>query len=242
VESGSHLRSANSNQISLGSSNTPNTALRLSAREVFTTTRSRCEDLLFEVMDMKIDQFMTLTQSIDWCPEKIVTPVIANGYITDLILFLETTLQTMNVMTDSIRDAAHFTCCKHIAANIMSILLADSMKKVNQLTFLFLSEDVRTLEQFAARCPISNLADSFAEVRQLCNLFETEKDMWQKPELFLDNDYRNLHYGQLAPSRLMKILDKYKDIAANSVVPDGVLRLKKKNVEDLMKQMKKLMR
>lgn len=40
--------------------------VHLSARESFQQTRIRCEDLLFELIDAKIDQFLQLTSNIEW--------------------------------------------------------------------------------------------------------------------------------------------------------------------------------
>ena len=58
--------------------------------------------------------------SIGSYPYHIMTFLIGpREYVTDLIAYLETTFACMVFMPDAVREAVHFTSCKHIANSLV---------------------------------------------------------------------------------------------------------------------------
>lgn len=68
---------------------------QLAARKAFGNTRGRCEDLLFELVDAKIDSFMSLAANINWLPT--VCQTTANDFISGEHRFLWVWERTMLV-------------------------------------------------------------------------------------------------------------------------------------------------
>jgi len=202
----------------------------LSAAQLFSVTRVRCEDLMLELVDAKIDAFMSLASGVNWLPSTVQSE--PSDYVQDLLLFLEETFAWMHFMPDAILEAVHFTSCKHICAAILGILM-DQVKKFNILALYNLHVDVSRLEEFAHSRPVPNLAETFSELRQLLNLF-----LGGNPEEILDVEIRQSKYDHLAPAKLKVILEKFKDLGVFGQLPKGVPKIKKKQLDSIIKRLK----
>jgi len=207
--------------------------LRLSVREVFQATRTRCEDLLFEIIVQKVDVFMSLSASFNWMASNVQDN--PNDYIQDLILFLETTFSCMTLLPDSVREAVYFTSCRHISNYIMN-MLENTIKKYNIVAVYNLHVDLVSLEEFAGRCPIANLVEIFIVIRQFVDLM-----LNGNPAEILDKDIRSQKYPHLEKIdslRLAKLLDKYKDVGFFDKLPPNLPKLKRRTIDPLIKKLK----
>jgi hypothetical protein len=210
---------------------TLNSSFTLSAATIFQQTRIRCEDLLFELIDNKIDEFMSLCAGLDWTPNEANRG--ANDYINDLIAYLSTTLVCLQYLPDAVRSAVHFTSCKHISANLLTNL-ANNVKKFNILAMINLDFDLSALENFANSCNIANLVETFSELRQLVDLF-LSGDI----EAILQPSIKQGQYPHLSTGKLLRILEKYKDLGLFAkVTNDNLKKIKRKNVENVIKKLK----
>lgn len=115
------------------------------------------------------------------------------------------------------------------------MLVGPSVKKLNILGVANLSSDLSLLEAFAARCPIANLSETLSEVRQLCDLF-LSADL----ECVLDPATRASRFPHLATSKILKLMDKFKDVGLFAQVPPHLAKIKKKQVEAVQKRLAKL--
>ena len=211
------------------------------ARQLLMSTKLRCEDLIFELIASKIDQFLDLAAEFNWTPDAVQSG--PSDYILDLIAYLETTFYLMGLMPDAVREAVHFFSCKHIANRLMELLTTTpgdggghgACKKFNIIGIANLNQDLHVIEAFAQRCPIQNLIETFSEIRQLLDLL-LSGDI----EVLLDAGQRASRYPHLSTQKLFKVLDKFKDISMFSLsTPAQFKKLKKKNIDAVVNQLKK---
>lgn len=139
----------------------------LRSRQMLLSTKLRCEDLIFELIASKIDEFLDLTSVFAWTPDAPQSG--PSEYMLDLIAYLETTFFHMSFMPDAVREAVHFTSCKRIADTIMETIAGSdsNCKKFNIIAIVNLNQDLHVVEAFAQRCPIQNLVETFSEIRQV---------------------------------------------------------------------------
>lgn len=129
----------------------------------------------------------------------------------------------MVFMPDPVREAVHFTSCKHIASSLMvrtrvlpdpvsspsccllcaQHLLLEGSKKLNLLSMANLHQDLQHLESFANRTTIPNLAETFSEVRQMLDLF-----LSGNLEAVLDEGVRAHKYPHLSTAKLKQIMTR----------------------------------
>ncbi len=153
--------------------------------------------------------------------------------VVDLITYLETTLACLVFVPDAVREAVHFTSCKHIASVYHNILV-NQVKKFNQMSVYNLEKDVRALEDFASRCPVANLAETFSELRQFTDLM-----LSGNIDVYSDDVIRASRYPHLNPDVMIKVLDKFKDLGLFTTMPKGLAPIKRKQVDALISKIKK---
>ncbi len=95
-----------------------------------------------------------------------------------------------------------------------------------------LNLDLMELEAFAARSGVKGLEESFSELRQLLNLF-----LSGDVTAILDEHTRALRYNHLSTQKLLKFMDRYKDIGLFTSLPPNIRKLKKSVVEMVAKRL-----
>eukprot|EP00808_Paulinella_micropora_P012616 g43789.t1 len=188
----------------------------------------RCEDMLFELVDLKIDAFMSLNTIIQWAPNTYSPG--ASEQTENLVMYLETTFSVMQHMTEAVREALHFTACKHISSAFLESW--QNVKKFNRIGVWQLDQDLQALESFAQRCPIENLVEVFAELRQLINLFLSDH-----PDAILNETTRSTVYPFVSAAKLKTLVGRYKETGMMSRLPPGLGPLRKKQLEQIVKQL-----
>jgi len=150
----------------------------------------------------------------------------------------------MSFMPDAVREAAHFTSCKRLADALLAPLVDANdprCKKFNIFSIANLAQDLRVLESFAQRCPIQNLVEVFAELRQLVDLLLLPGGGEEFEAAVLDPRVRAQRFGLLSNAKLIRCLDKFKDLGMFSMnVPPQYKKLKRKNTEAVVKKLRQM--
>ena len=205
--------------------------LHLSSRTLFQQARIRCEDVLFELIDAKIDDFLAALQSPELLPTQIA--YAPSDYVTDLTAYLDSTFTSLAHISAAVREAVYFTSCRHIASTLSSYLL-NTVKRYNLIGLYDVNSDLHVLENFALRCPVDTLVECFSEVRQLMDLM-----LQGELEDVLDAAKREKVYPHLSTAKLLKFLDKMKDLPTfgQQKVPDNLTRIKRKQVDAVIRKL-----
>lgn len=204
-------------------------SLSLPAASMFLQTEGRCEDLVFELVSAKIDQFLSLAANFNWLPGGCCTQ--PSEYVVDCVTYLEIAFATMTSMSDPKREAIHFFACKHISSFLLEQLVAT--KKFNIIAIYNLNVDLKELENFATRCYIPALSSVFTELRQFIDLL-----LHTEFEHICDPQIKQNKFSHLSSEKLHKLMAKYKDIGLFGSLPPGVRNLKKKDVDLALKRLK----
>ena len=205
--------------------------LHLASRTLFQQSRIRCEDVLFELIDAKIDDFLSALQSPDLLPTTIA--YAPSDYVTDLTAYLESTFLSLSHISASVREAVYFTSCRHIASTLSSYLL-NTVKRYNLIGLYNANSDLHVLENFALRCPVDNLVECFSEVRQLMDLL-----LVGEVEEVVDAGKREKLYPHLSVAKVIKFLDKMKDLPTfgGAKVPDNLTKVKRKQLDAVIRKL-----
>jgi hypothetical protein len=204
--------------------------LKLKVRRVFNKTMERSQNLIFELINAKIDGFLIgLGGNVEWTPSRLSKQ--SSGIINDLITYLETSIVVFTFLPAHIRQGIQFTSCRHIAESIMGSLL--ETKKYNIIYIYNLNFDVKALEEYAKRQGVSGLVSCFSELRQFIDLL-----LSGTVEQILDKPTREAKYPHLANEKLVHLLDKFKDLGIMQQVPAELPKIKRANFNAIIKRLK----
>ncbi len=227
------------------------------SREAFRQVRMRCEDLLFEIVDTKVDSIMSLLSPSLWEPAHMQTDASGRAVpepsqpVQDVVVFLENSLMYLRDMPDAVVKAIHFTSCRRVCLRLVESLEAHETRRFNLLGLIQLRCDVEFLESFALRTPVPNLIESFSEVRQLVDLF-----LLGPTAALLDPQERMEKYPHLVPHRMLALLEKFHDVGAatqsaaagwlrgisgkdsSAPLPRGVQQIRRKDMQVIASKLK----
>eukprot|EP00475_Leptophrys_vorax_P044863 TRINITY_DN9135_c0_g4_i1.p1 TRINITY_DN9135_c0_g4~~TRINITY_DN9135_c0_g4_i1.p1 ORF type:complete len:458 (-),score=129.85 TRINITY_DN9135_c0_g4_i1:316-1689(-) len=204
--------------------------LKLKVRRVFTRTMDRSQNLIFELMNSKIEGFLvSLAGNIDWTPSKILRN--PSGFVQDLIAYLDTTSIVLEFLPLHIKQGIQFTSFRHINLILMNGLL--ETKKYNILYIVNLNVDLKALEEFARRQPTAGLVSCFSELRQFIDLM-----LSGNVEQILDKPTRDAKFPHLSNEKLVVLLDRFKDLGMMQSVPSDIPKLKRSNFNPIIKRLK----
>ncbi|XP_020233583.1 exocyst complex component SEC15A [Cajanus cajan] len=192
----------------------------LTAKVVFKTSRDAAFIALQSLVNTKINEFMTLVESINWISEE--TNEGGHDYIHEVIIYLESIMspaQQILPLDDVYRVGSG--AFEHISNSIVAAFSSDGVKRFNANAVINIEYDVQIIENFAEERFYSaglgeiysegSFKNSLVEARQLVNLL-----LSSQPENFLNPDIWEKNYYALEIKKVAVILDKYKDS------PDGI--------------------
>lgn len=205
--------------------------LRLAARAAFQQTRMRYEDALFELVSSKVEALTAAAAAVNWAPSTLNER--PHDYVLELTRYLQTTFQALTYMPDAVREAVHFTSCKHVASGLLAVLLGPTVKAVNALGLHNLHVDLQALEAAAQQATIPNLAETYSELRQTINFF-----LNGELEVALDAAALRRAFPHVAVSKLVVLLDKFRDVGLFAAAPANLKKLKKKTAEAVAKKLR----
>ncbi|KAJ7976557.1 Exocyst complex component [Quillaja saponaria] len=192
----------------------------LTAKVVLKTSRDAAFLALLNLVNTKLDEFMALTQNINWTSEEVSQS--GNEYINEVIFYLDSLMSTAEQILPL--DALYKVgsgALEHISNSIVSAFLSDSVKRFNANAVMSINNDLKMLEAFAdERFHTTGLGEFYKdgsfrvcliEARQLINLL-----LSSQPENFMNPVIRQKNYSALDYKKVASICEKFKDS------PDGL--------------------
>ena len=171
------------------------------------------EELLLALLRNKIDEFMLLTDSINWMGDDFSPS--GNEYANEVIMYLETLVSTAKQILpiQVLSRVLHGVLC-HISERIIGVFLSDSLKRFNENAVSGIDVDLKLFESFAdsqAHLTSSShvsmdLREALLEARQLVNLL-----LSSQPDNFLHPVIREKNYNKLDYKKVMLISEKFRD-------------------------------
>lgn len=192
----------------------------LMAKVVLKTSRDAAYITLLSLVNTKLDEFMALTENINWTTED--TSQNGNEYMNEVIIYLDTLMSTAQQILPL--DALYKVgsgALEHISNSIVSAFLSDSVKRFNANAVAIINNDLKMLENFSdEKFRITGLSEIYKEgsfrrclieARQLINLLISSQ-----PENFMNPVIREKNYNALDYKKVASICEKFKDS------PDGI--------------------
>ncbi|XP_058077748.1 exocyst complex component SEC15B [Magnolia sinica] len=207
--------------------------------------RDVAEEHLAALLQAKVDEFMVLTESVNWMADEPLQN--GNEYANEVIIYLETLVSTaQQILPVQLLKRVLHSILSHISEKIVGIFLGDSVKRFNGNAVMGFDVDLRLLESFAenqshlfadSEADANQLKQAFAEARQLINLL-----MSNHPENFLNPVIREKSYNALDYRKLVVISEKFRDSSDRLFGSFGGRGLKqnpkKKSLDALIKRLK----
>lgn len=192
----------------------------LTAKIVLKTSRDAAYLALLSLVNAKLDEFMNLTENINWTVEE--APQQGGEYMHEVGIYLDTVMSTaQQILPPDALYKIGSSALEHISNSIMAAFLSEGVKRFNVNAVMGINNDLKTLESFAdERFHSSGLSEIYKEgsfrsclieARQLINLL-----LSSQPENFMNPVIREKNYNALDYKRVATICEKYKDS------PDGL--------------------
>lgn len=189
----------------------------LTAKIVLKTSRDAAYMALLTLVNAKLDEFMHLTENVNWTSED--TTGLGNEYTNEVVIYLDTVMSTAQQILPL--DALYKVgsgALDHISNSIVGTFLSDSIKRFSVNAVMSLNMDLKALESFAGeRFHSTGLHEIYRdgsfqscliEARQLINLL-----LSSQPENFMNPVIREKNYNTLDYKKVATICEKYKDAA-----------------------------
>ncbi|GFS30792.1 exocyst complex component sec15A [Actinidia rufa] len=192
----------------------------LTAKVVLKTSRDAAYLALLNLVNTKLDEFMSLPENVNWTPDD--TPPGAHEYVNEVVIYLDTVMSTAQQILPL--DALYKVgsgALEHISNSLVAAFLSDSVKRFNANAVMGINNDLKALESFAdERFHSAGLSEIYKEgsfrgclieSRQLINLL-----LSSQPENFMNPVIREKNYNSLDYKNVATICEKFKDS------PDGL--------------------
>lgn len=189
----------------------------LTAKVVLKTSREAAYIALLNLVSTKIEEFMTLTESISWTSEE--TNEKGNDYIHEVIIYLDSILSpAQQILPLDAMYKVGSGIFEHISNTIVAAFASDSVKRFNASAVINIEYDLQIIENFAEERFYSaglgeiynegSFKSCFIEARQLINLL-----LSSQPDNFMNPVIREKSYYALDYKKVAAICDKFKDSA-----------------------------
>ncbi|CAA6654308.1 unnamed protein product [Spirodela intermedia] len=177
--------------------------------------RDATEELLLGLLRTKIDDFMLLTENINWMGDDY--SVSGNEYANEVIIYLETLVSTaQQILPVQVLKRVLHGVLSHISERIVGVFLSDSVKRFNENAVSGIDADLKLFESFAdnqahfstnsEESGAKELREALAEARQLVNLL-----LSNHPEMFMNPVIREKSYNKLDHKKVLSISEKFRD-------------------------------
>ncbi|KAF5473169.1 hypothetical protein F2P56_009796 [Juglans regia] len=187
----------------------------LTAKVVLKTSRDEAYISLLNLVNTKLNEFMTLTESINWTSEEIAQN--GNENMNEVIIYLDTLISTaQQILPMDALFKVGSGALEHISNSIVAVFLSDNVKRFNANAVMGINNDLKMLESFAdERFHTTGLSEIYKEgsfrgclieARQLINLL-----LSSQPENFMNPVIRQKNYNTLDYKMVANICDKFKD-------------------------------
>lgn len=190
---------------------------------VFRDCRKRAENRIFEVMNMKIDDFLDCASYEFFNTSKPGSPVKqaqsmnapageASPYLLDLVAFLTTVwTSTLSELPVSIKSFVYYDAIYHISASLLAQMTGPFVKKISpRFIEQILEPDVCYLEVFIKSLGDDNLLDQLAEIKQAILLLRMDTPV----EEYLNASIKSKKYSRLPKQTAVILLEKLRESGA----------------------------
>lgn len=174
--------------------------IMLQCRKELDRLAIEAQHFIFELLTAKIVDLLTSLQFINWVPS--VLPSGPHDSVSEIVDYLRATFMWITYLPQTIREAAHFTCCSKINQGLLEFILSPKVQKINMLSVRALQLDVQLLDEFASGCGIPQLKDCFISCRELVNAMmnrelvkfadSSQRKVNHFEHIFLNLDFDNL--------------------------------------------------
>ncbi|KAL5711095.1 Exocyst complex component S15A [Ranunculus cassubicifolius] len=186
----------------------------LNAKAVLKTSRDEAYIALLNLVNKKVDEFMSLTENVNWTGEENMEN--GNEYVNEVIIYLDTIMSTaLHILPLDALYKVGNGALEHISNSIVAAFLSDNVKRFNLNAVTGIDNDIKALEAFAdekfrttglSEMYDGGLRECLVEARQLVNLL-----LSSQPENFMNPVIREKNYRTLDYKKVAIICDKFKD-------------------------------
>ncbi|WOL18345.1 exocyst complex component SEC15A-like [Canna indica] len=192
----------------------------LTAKAVFSATQNAAYNALLNVVDSKLDEYLSLMNSINWTADE--APEHVNDYMNEIVIYLNFLItNAQQILPLDALYRVGVGALKHISDCIVAAFQSESLKRFNLNAVIGIDNDLKRLELLADEIfqstGLSDLKNDrsfrgcLTESRQLVNLL-----LSNQPESFVNPVIREESYGALDYKKVATICERYKDS------PDGL--------------------
>lgn len=187
----------------------------LNAKVVLRASRDAAYVTLMNLLNTKLDEFMALTENINWTVEE--PPQNHNEYMNEVMFYLDSLMSTAQQILPL--DALYKIgkgALEHISNTFVAAFLSENVKRFNHNAVMGINNDLKLVEDFAdERFHTTGLSEIYKdgsfrscliEARQLINLLSSSQ-----PENFMNPVIRQKSYSTLDYKIVATICDKFKD-------------------------------
>ena len=168
---------------------------------------NQSQDMIFELLNGKVVDLLGSMCFVNWVPT--VLPSGPHEFVEEIIDYLRVTFMWLSHLPQTVREAAHFTCCSRINNEIIAFLLSAKVVHLNLLAVKALVMDFSALERFADSCGIAQLRECFAQGKTLVNamIHHDLPSFGDDPPILRKANFPLLDIFKLAPL-VEKVLDR----------------------------------
>ncbi|KAI8825282.1 exocyst complex subunit Sec15-like-domain-containing protein [Fimicolochytrium jonesii] len=202
--------------------------VRLHATQSFRETRSIAEKRMFELLYMKMDDFLEMAE-YDWAATTPATDY--SPYLDDLVTFMNVIItSTLVNLPSHMRSGVYQGAFKHLATSIHNLVLAPTVKRVTLPAIDTLEKDVAFVEKFIAGVGEGALGEPFAQLRQTVQLLKSANI-----EDILNAGIRDRRYNRINLDKLAILLEKMKGDSSLFAKSTPAEKAQRKSIEVVLK-------
>ncbi|XP_047048090.1 exocyst complex component SEC15B [Lolium rigidum] len=210
-------------------------------------SRDAAEALLLRLLCSKVDEFMQLSDGVNWIADD--PPAGGNEYANEVTIYLETLTSTaQQILPLPVLRRVLVAVLVHISDSIIALFLSDSVKRFSANAVVGIDTDLKMFETFVESMSslfvdsdqdsaASEMKAALVEARQLVNLL-----MSNSPENFLNPVIREKSYNKLDYKKVAAISEKFRDASESYFSQFGTRgnrqNPKKKSLDTLIKRLR----
>mmetsp|Transcript_23035 Transcript_23035/g.33715 ORF Transcript_23035/g.33715 Transcript_23035/m.33715 type:complete len:877 (-) Transcript_23035:21-2651(-) len=192
----------------------------------------QAQDLIFELLNTKVIDLLGDLCFVNWVPSLL--PAGPHECIEEIVDYLRVTFMWLTYLPQTVRDAAHFTCCSRINQDILTFLISPKVQHMNMLSIKALQLDFKHLDDFSSSCGVPQLRECFSEGRGLINAL-LHRDLHR----FGENPViRRANFPVLDPYKLSLLAEKVVPLPPGAQTHSSIPIYDKKTLANISKSLK----
>ncbi|CAM0140229.1 unnamed protein product [Umbelopsis sp. WA50703] len=202
--------------------------IQLRATSTFKETRQTAEKRIFRVVNLKLDEFLELSE-YDWmAQERQDHP---SPYLFDLVTFLTNVINAALLnLPESIKSLIYFDALDHLSHAMMDLLLDHNEPALTDIALQNFDVDVRFLEDFVKNLGDPTIVDTFLELRQLLTLVQSDN-----AEEFLNPQMKNKKYSRVQPQHAVIVMEKLMRDIPTTNLPTVREKMRRRAMENVVR-------